>query len=141
MCAHQFRFSKHVIEAKNMIEREQIAIEVSCSFCRSRVPERELAETPEFRQQTKDLYDNLRCWGFHCSKVPAHAVLMHRILDLRQTWNCCPKRFLESHELALMQLVNLKLKYNFELPEFEEVEKEVMKRIAELAEKKAKGTK
>ena len=63
------------------------------------------------------------------------------MLDLRQTWGCCPKRFLESHELALMQLVNLKLKYNFELPEFEEVEREVMKRITELAAKKPKGTK
>ena len=40
-----------------------------------------------------------------------------------------------------MQLVNLKLKYNFELPEFEEVEREVMKRITELAAKKPKGTK
>ena len=143
MCAHQFRFSKHVIDAKKMIEREEIATEVRCKFCSSQVTSRELVKDPEFRKQTEEEYENLRCWGFHCSEIPGHGAFFHSMVDLRKTWACCPKRFLESHELALMQLVNLKLKYNFDLgDDFEDVEKEVVKRIGEMfAEEERKHAK
>ena len=50
MCAHQFRFSKHVIEAKKMVEREKIPTEVGCPFCRSEVPAVELAKNPDLIQ-------------------------------------------------------------------------------------------